>query len=214
MVSTTRRSSAAALRRATAEARTLETVEKLLRDGESFTELSVERIASEAGLSRSTFYLYFRDKTELILRLAASLKVGTFETGEDWGPDGLAWIAGSYYRIIRNYRGRSATLAAVIEVAGYDKSVRELLDTYQQRFIDRMAARLADEQRAGHAPAGMDPGLAARVMIWGGEHAIATYVIGTADDEEMDAAMARELAASHWFGTYRRPFHPAADTPG
>jgi AcrR family transcriptional regulator len=211
MVSTTRRSSAAALRRAAAEARTLETVEDLLRDGESFTELSVERIASEAGLSRSTFYLYFRDKTDLILRLAESLKAGTFDAGEDWGPDGLEWVARSYYRIIRNYRGRTATLAAVLEVAGYDTSVREMLAAHQQRFIDRMTARLADEQRAGRAAADMDPALAARTMIWSGEHVIATYVISTPDNDEMDTRMATELAASHWYGTYHRPATPDAE---
>lgn len=44
--------------------------------------------------------------------------------GEDWGPGGLEWVAHSYYRIIRNYRARPATLAAVLEVAGYDTSVR------------------------------------------------------------------------------------------
>jgi hypothetical protein len=33
-------------------------------------------------------------------------------------------VAHSYYRIIRNYRARPATLAAVLEVAGYDTSVR------------------------------------------------------------------------------------------
>jgi AcrR family transcriptional regulator len=209
MGSTTRRSSAAALRRAAAEVRTLDTVEEMLRGGESFTELSVERIASEAGLSRSTFYLYFRDKTELVLRLAESLKAGTFEMGEDWGPDapddGLAWLTASYYRIVRTYRARSATLAAVREVAGYDRAVRELLDANTQRFIDRMAARLADEQRAGRTTSGLDPMMAARLMISGGEYAIATYVTSTADDEETDTRMARELAAAHWFGTYRRP---------
>jgi len=64
VASTTRRSSVAADRRAAAESRTLDVVEELLGTGARFTELSVERIASEARLSRSTFYLYFRDKTD------------------------------------------------------------------------------------------------------------------------------------------------------
>ncbi|WP_405587593.1 TetR/AcrR family transcriptional regulator [Streptomyces sp. NBC_01190] len=187
--------------------------------GACFTELSVERIAAEAGLSRSTFYLYFRDKTELILRLAESLKAGTFEAGEDWDPDrpedGLAWLTDAYHRIVRGDRARSATLAAILEVAGYDRAVRAMLEANQRRFMERMAARLADEQRAGRAGGGMDPLLAASLMIWGGEQAIATYVINTVADEERDARMAHELAASHWNGIYRRPAgtapSPAAD---
>lgn len=71
-----------------------------------------------------------------------------------------------------------------------------------------MTARLADEQQAGRAAADMDPALAARTMIWGGEHVIATYVIGTADNDDMDARMAMELAASHWYDAYRRPITP------
>jgi AcrR family transcriptional regulator len=216
MASTTRRSSVAAGRRAAAEARTLEVVEDLLRGGASFTELSVERIASEAGLSRSTFYLYFRDKTELILRLAASLKTGTFETGLDWGPggpaDGLDWLAHAYGRIMRNYRGRSATLAAVLEVAGYDRSVRESLEANQQQFIDRIAVRLLAEQRAGRTSADFDPLTAAAVLVWGGEQVIARHVTTTEGDGE-DARVARELAASHWYGVYRRPAEPDGSTP-
>ncbi|MFC4533607.1 TetR/AcrR family transcriptional regulator [Sphaerisporangium dianthi] len=215
MASTTRRPSAAAVdRRAAAEARTLDVVEKLLAEGASFTELSVERIASEAGLSRSTFYLYFRDKTELILRLAASLKTGTFDIGTDWDPcgpaDGLAWLADAYLSIIRHYRGRAATYAAVLEVAGYDRAVSEALEAGQQRFIDRVAVLLAREQRAGRASTGLDPVRAARVMIWGGEKVIAQHVTTTEDDGEEDARVAGELAAAHWYGVYRRPPEPAA----
>ena len=209
MASTTRRSSVAADRRAAAEARTLDVVEELLRAGASFTELSVERIASEAGLSRSTFYLYFRDKTDLVLRLASALKAAIFETGEDWDPhgpnDGLDWLARAYLRIIRTYRGRSATLAAVLEVAGYDREVRASLEATQQRFIDRIAARLTDEQRDGRTSHDVEPVTAARVMVWGGEQVIATHVIRTTADDEQDARLATELAASQWYGVYRRP---------
>jgi len=209
MASTTRRSSVAADRRAAAEARTLDVVEELLRAGASFTELSVERIASEAGLSRSTFYLYFRDKTDLVLRLASALKAAIFETGEDWDPhgpnDGLDWLARAYLRIIRTYRGRSATLAAVLEVAGYDREVRASLEATQQRFIDRIAARLTDEQRDGRTSHDVEPVTAARVMVWGGEQVIATHVIRTTADDEQDARLATELAASRWYGVYRRP---------
>jgi len=209
MASTTRRSSVAADRRAAAEARTLDVVEELLRGGASFTELSVERIASEAGLSRSTFYLYFRDKTHLILRLASSLKAETFETGEDWDPhgrvDGLDWLARAYLHIIRKYRGRSATLAAVLEVAGYDRAVREELEANQRRFIDRIAERLTEEQRAGRTANDVVAATAARVMVWGAEQVIANQVIRSTAGDEADARLARELAASQWYGVYRRP---------
>src|ERR1700682_3011785 len=43
-------------RRDEARARLLGVVEELLDEGESFTELSVERLVQAAGMSRSTFY--------------------------------------------------------------------------------------------------------------------------------------------------------------
>jgi len=46
--------------------RLLEVVQQLLDEGESFTEMSVERLVSEAGISRSTFYVYFEDKGDLL----------------------------------------------------------------------------------------------------------------------------------------------------
>ncbi|PQM45173.1 hypothetical protein C1Y40_04660 [Mycobacterium talmoniae] len=35
-------------------------------DNTSFAELSVERLARRAGISRASFYLYFEDKGELV----------------------------------------------------------------------------------------------------------------------------------------------------
>lgn len=46
--------------------RLLDTVERLLQDGERYTELTVERIVSEAGIARSTFYVYFENKDDLL----------------------------------------------------------------------------------------------------------------------------------------------------
>src|SRR5882724_12410734 len=67
MPSVTRKTQASrAERRDLIKARLLAAVESLLAEGESFTELSVERLVSLAGVSRSTFYVYFEDKGELI----------------------------------------------------------------------------------------------------------------------------------------------------
>ena len=49
------RRSARARRRYEMRCRLLEVVQQLLGEGESFTEMSVERLVSEAGISRSTF---------------------------------------------------------------------------------------------------------------------------------------------------------------
>ena len=49
------------------ELRILEATERLLRDGASFTHLSLREISQAAGIARSTFYVHFADKSDLLL---------------------------------------------------------------------------------------------------------------------------------------------------
>ena len=60
-------------RREQIERRLLDATERLMRDGASFTELSVDRLSSEAGMSRASFYIYFEDKGHLLRRLAGQV---------------------------------------------------------------------------------------------------------------------------------------------
>ena len=53
------RSVAREQRREQMERRLLDATERLMRDGASFTELSVDRLSGEAGISRASFYIYF-----------------------------------------------------------------------------------------------------------------------------------------------------------
>jgi hypothetical protein len=52
--------------------------DQLLRGGSRFTDLGVQRIAEAAGVGRSSFYFSFRDKTDLLIRLAGTLKQQVF----------------------------------------------------------------------------------------------------------------------------------------
>ena len=60
-------------RREQIERRLLDATERLMADGASFTELSVDRLATEAGISRASFYIYFEDKGDLLRRLAGQV---------------------------------------------------------------------------------------------------------------------------------------------
>jgi len=56
-------------RREEIERQLLDATERLMAAGASFTELSVDRLATEAGISRASFYIYFEDKGYLLRRL-------------------------------------------------------------------------------------------------------------------------------------------------
>jgi AcrR family transcriptional regulator len=73
-------------KKATVEERLLAAMERLLERGQKFGGLTVEQLTSEAGMSRGTFYLHFKDKGELVARL---MSVVTDEIVQSAG----AWLA-------------------------------------------------------------------------------------------------------------------------
>lgn len=202
MPSTTRRPSATSDRRAAVETAVIAATERLLAGGVSFTELGVGRIAAEAGISRPTFYLYFRDKSDLLLRMTETLGESAFEITEDI-PIELEAITRVLARTITFYRERAHLLAAVTEVAGYEPAVREAWDAVLERFTARAAGWLRAERQAGRTAADLDPDTAAEIIVWGGIRVIVQQV--TTRGPETDEKVARELAANQFFGAYRRP---------
>ncbi|QUQ62773.1 TetR/AcrR family transcriptional regulator [Kutzneria sp. CA-103260] len=203
MPSITRRSTGPA-RRASADAEILAVTRRLLTEGATFTELGIQHIAAEAGVARSTFYAHFRDKTALLMRLAATFVDTSFGIASAWepaeGPDGLA---AAFRQVVGVYREHRALLQAIAEVAAYDVTVREYWSQVLARFTDRTVEVLRREQESGRTPAGVDVTSATRVIVMGGERAIFDQVL--AGDPGEDEAFAREMALIWWHGAYRRP---------
>src|ERR1700743_4007749 len=71
-------------RRAQMEPRLLDATERLMCDGASFTELSVDRLSTEAGISRASFYIYFEDKGHLLRRLAGQVFADLADSADRW----------------------------------------------------------------------------------------------------------------------------------
>ncbi|MEV4539161.1 TetR/AcrR family transcriptional regulator [Asanoa sp. NPDC049518] len=204
MASITRRRAPKVSRPASAEAEILAATRRILTGGASFTDLGVRQISTEAGVARSTFYAHFRDKTDLLLRLASDMLATSFDVASAWEPtDGVDKLAEDFLRILGIYREHAAVLRAVGEVTTYDQTVRDFWSQGLTRFTDRTVAALRAEQVAGRTPADVDLVSAARVIVVGGERAIFDHITSAPAGE--DAAFARELARTWWYGVYRRP---------
>jgi AcrR family transcriptional regulator len=204
MPSITRRRTANVGRPTSAEADILAATQRLLTDGANFTELGVQQISAEAAVARSTFYSHFRDKIDLVVRLATDLVAASFDITSAWTPlDGADRLADVFLRVVKIYREHAPVRRALAEVATYDATVRDFWNERVDRFTDRVLTTLRAEQDAGRTPAGIDVVSAARVIIMGGEQAIVDHV--TAGDPARDTAFARELASTWWYGVYRRP---------
>jgi AcrR family transcriptional regulator len=181
----------------------LTATERLLAGGAKFTELNAQRIATEAGVARSSFYVHFRDKVDLLIRLVAQLTVPNFDTASAWRPeDGVDAMADAFVTIVATFREHAAVRRAVSEAAAYDDTVREYwvreLDQFSE-FTDRL---LRIEQNAGRTPADLDVPSATEIIVLGGERAIVNHV--NTRDAATDAAFATELARIWWHGVYRR----------
>jgi AcrR family transcriptional regulator len=204
MPSITRRRTAKVGRPTSAEADILAATQCLLINGANFTELGVQQICTEAGVARSTFYSHFRDKIDLLVRLATELLTSSFDITSAWKPsDGVERLEDAFLQVVPVYRKNAALRRAVAEVGTYDATVRDVWSAELNQFTDWTIALLRAEQDAGRTPADLDPVSAARVIVLGGERALVDHV--TAGDPGRDAAFARELALTWWHGVYRRP---------
>jgi AcrR family transcriptional regulator len=177
----------------------------LLEGGASFTELGAQRIADEAGVARSTFYLHYRDKTELIVRMAQELGGGAFALFAQWspaGPDAVGALTASVRAVLRYWRERAHLLAAVLEVVGYDPLARQAWEARLDVFVTFTRGWLDAESRAGRTQPGLSTPTAARVMIWGGNEAVDHQILH--GDPALDDEVAREIASLQWYGAFRR----------
>jgi AcrR family transcriptional regulator len=194
-------------RRAPLDERVLAAVERLLAEGLRYTEISVARILEESGIARSTFYVHFRDKTDLLARLAGTLRQNLLEGVSRWepeGPDGgVEGLATVFAKAIAYHREHSVVLSAITEAAAYDSSIRDFYSSDLDAFEARIREVLLSEQSEGRTHGSVSVKAVSRLIVWGGEPAIAHHV--RVDDGSGDMAFARELASMWWYGAFRRP---------
>jgi AcrR family transcriptional regulator len=142
-------------------------VEGHLRSGASFAELNVADVAKEAGISRSTFYAYFVDKTNLLRTWYAEFNLGLLAAAREWWAlDGSATHADlqrALGHIMEVYRLHPELLAATHEAIGLDEGVRDAVEEAMRQYIDGTRIHIESGQRAGF----VDPALpAAETAYW------------------------------------------------
>ena len=142
----------------------LRATEALLSEGASFAELNIERIATRAGISRTAFYFYFRDKRELLMRLTSEVNEQLMAAAEAWW-SGDADLRDALARIAGLYREHDALLRAVVEVSTYDEEVARYWRGLVGRFVDATRERIEAEQAAGRAQPG-PAGPMAFALVW------------------------------------------------
>src|SRR5687767_11146446 len=111
-------------KRAAIEAGVLRATEDLLTEGASFAELNIEKIATRAGISRTAFYFYFRDKRELLVRLTGEVNEQLMTAADRWWSEG-GDIREALEEIAVLYQEHAALFRATVEVSTYDEEVAQ-----------------------------------------------------------------------------------------
>ena len=192
MASLSRRTDAQSARRAAVESGVLAATERLLEEGGAFAELSVDRIAKEAGISRTAFYFYFRDKRELLMRLTGGVSDELYAQAERWwGTEdaGPLELAEALRAVVALYAAHGVLLRAVVEASAYDEEVARFWRGVVGRFSDATRVRIEAEQAAGRAP-GLDPAATAFALAWMTERTMYQHMVqGIGREDALVAAL-------------------------
>jgi AcrR family transcriptional regulator len=142
-------------------------VERQLRAGQTFADINVATVAAEAGISRTTFYVYFDDKTDLLRTWFAAITDQILAAAQAWWTlDESATrqdVRAALITIVAAYRLHPELMAATHEAVGYDHGVREMVEESMRRYVDGLRAHIETGQRAGF----IDPSLpAAETAYW------------------------------------------------
>jgi TetR/AcrR family transcriptional regulator, ethionamide resistance regulator len=148
------REGAPTAKRVAVQAAVLRATEELLQDGASYADLNIERIARRAGISRTAFYFYFRDKRELLMRLTEQVNDELYAQADIWwsgSGDPGDEMREALSNIAELYREHGVVLKAIVEVSAYDEEVARLWRTLMGRFVAATQRRIEAEQQVGKA---------------------------------------------------------------
>ena len=142
-------------RRAAIEAQIATATRELLAEGESFADLSIEQITARAGISRTAFYAYFRDRRELLMRLVGEAMEPIIREADELvggRPSGPSEIPHTIRAAVAFARGSPEVFRAAVEAAGYDPVIATFWrEQLLGRFVDAIEERIRKQRRRGAA---------------------------------------------------------------
>jgi AcrR family transcriptional regulator len=169
-----------------AEREILDAAEELLRSGR-FSALTVDALMSRTGLSRASFYVYFRDRHHLIMRLTDRIGGELFEMSERWlrgSGDPIEDARAAVEGVTAVYAEHGPVLRAIAEAASHDSEVESIYHGLIGRFVDATTSRIRDEIALGRIKP-LDPRESARALVWMNERYL-LETLGRVPQEPVD----------------------------
>jgi AcrR family transcriptional regulator len=170
---------------AEAEREILQSAERFLRE-RPLRELTIDEVMVGTGLSRPAFYVYFRDRHDLVLRLIQEIGAELFEVADRWLKGGD--LRGGVEGVVSVYAKHGRVLRALSDAAVDDPDVEAAYHGLVHRFIDATADHIRAEQKDGGRSEGMSARRTASALVWMNERYLSMCLGGPKQQRPRDVA--------------------------
>jgi AcrR family transcriptional regulator len=141
----------------------------LLRE-RSFRELTVDEVMRRTDLSRPSFYVYFRDRHQLVLRVVAQIRSELHAMSERWyrgSGEGRQLARDAAEGIVAVFAAHGPVLRALSDAAADDHEVETAYNQLVESFVTPTARHIEQEIAAGRMPPlDADALETARALVW------------------------------------------------
>lgn len=177
----------------------LEAAEQLLRE-QPFREMTVDAVMTRTGLKRPAFYVHFRDRHDLALRVVEHIGRELFAMTDRWlqGDDPDRDARAALEGLAAVYLRHGPVLRALADASGADAQVELAYRGLVQQFIDATARHIRAEQARGRIGGLADVDETARALIWLDERYLSEALGRT---PQADPAVVVEVLHRIWIST-------------
>ena len=150
-----------------AEQEIIAAAEALLRE-RPFRELTVDDVMRRTELSRPSFYVYFRDRHHLVLRVVEHIGSELFTMADRWYKgegDGPALAREATEGLVAVFAEHGPVLRALADAAADDPDVERAYEQLVQSFVDVTAQHIDAEIAAGRVLP-LDAAETATALVW------------------------------------------------
>jgi AcrR family transcriptional regulator len=150
-----------------AEREIIAAAEAFLRE-QPFRALTVDEVMRRTDLSRPSFYVYFRDRHHLVLRVVEHLGSELYEMSDRWlrgTGEGPQLAREALEGIVGVYAAHGPVMRALADAAADDPGVEEAYNGIVDSFVRATARHIEDEIAVGRILP-VDPDETAKALVW------------------------------------------------
>jgi AcrR family transcriptional regulator len=150
-----------------AEREIIAAAESFLRE-RPFRELTVDEVMRRTDLSRPSFYVYFRDRHQLVLRVVGQIRSELFAMSERWyrgDGDGRELVHEAAQGIVAVFAEHGRVLRALGDAAADDPEVEAAYEALVESFVTA-TTRHIEAEIAARRILPLDAGETAKALVW------------------------------------------------